>query len=85
MLNRRGCTGMLVQVSSQDFYFIWTIWSLLGIGGGVGLAPRPPPNLVALITLLGSMVRFINTPSVCLLLSQMRGLGLLPTFSTPSL
>lgn len=33
---------MLVQVSSQDFYFIWTIWSLLGVRVG-GLAPLSPP------------------------------------------
>lgn len=49
MLNRRGCTGMLVQVSSQDFYFIWTIWSLLGVGvGGACSTFLPFPQVLLL-------------------------------------
>lgn len=79
---------MLVQVSSQECYFIWTLrsWFVGDLGVGFGFLFLvvwcffSPGSLVALITSLESMVRFINTP-----LSQERGLYLLPTLSTPSL
>lgn len=76
---------MLVQVSSQECYFIWTLrsWFVGDLGVGFGfllLVVFFPGSLVALITSLESIVRLINTP-----LSQERGLYLLPTLSTPSL
>lgn len=62
---------MLVQVSSQECYFIWILRSLfvgdLGVGFGFLFLVFcfvffSPGSLVALITSLESMVRFISTP-----------------------